>query len=135
MKGLPANLVTLGARRHGVLLPSDLTAAGIDRSARRRRQQAGMLRAIAYGVFVIPELQDALSLVAAAQLLLPASVAVGATAAKVWGLDGYRGDIPLELAVPGRHRRRDLGSPKGNSRRSGPSACTTASGWRRRSGP
>jgi hypothetical protein len=98
----------LAASRHGVLAVGELTRGGVAESLRRRRVRQGVLDNPHRGVYVVSDLVDPLTPLAAAQLAFPFLVAERRTAALVWGLDGFRDPAnaiaDLVQDLPGRTR-------------------------------
>ncbi len=91
-------MIELAALNHGAVASAELRRSGISRSSVATRVHAGFFVRVAKGVYVLPAMESALTILAAAQLALPVGAISHRTAARLHDMRvGARG---LHLTCP-----------------------------------
>jgi very-short-patch-repair endonuclease len=101
-------IAKLAARQHGVVSAGQLHAAGFDHAAIKRRCRAGRLHRLHRGVYLVghPVAPEHAAEIAAVLACGPGSVVSHRSAARLWGLPGFRAwTTPVEVTVPDRNPR------------------------------
>lgn len=98
-------IAKLAARQRGIVTARQLNAVGFDRSAIRRRCRAGRLHRLHRGVYLVGHAAAPEGAMEMAALLAcgPGSVISHGSAARLWGLTGFRERIaPVDVTIAGR---------------------------------
>ncbi|MGI9120911.1 MAG: type IV toxin-antitoxin system AbiEi family antitoxin domain-containing protein [Acidimicrobiales bacterium] len=93
------DVADLAAERHGLVTLDELRALGLAASSVSDRRRVDRLVRLAPRVYLVPELLDDRSELAAACLSSPGAVASHRAAAELWGLDGTDVQV-VEVTVP-----------------------------------
>lgn len=105
---MPEEVLRSAEAQHGLVLPSQVQAAGMTRSARRHAVASGRLERVTARVLRLPgaPCTDRQRVLAGVLDSGPVAGATGPTASALWGLPGYR-LVPTHVARPaGRGGRR-----------------------------
>jgi very-short-patch-repair endonuclease len=112
---LRSEVVQLAAKQHGVVTRHDLRALGMSDGIISRTAVNGLIDRLMIGIYVVPGLEDELTLLHATQTMYPRAVASRRAAAYLARLDGVHELVP-DILVPDDceprlglpHRSRDL---------------------------